>query len=251
MLHSARDLKGYTLLASDGEIGTVRGLYFDDQRWTVRHLVVETGGWLSDRHVLVSPHAVRSVDGDSRRVSVSLTRQQVKDAPGIEADRPVSRQLEADMHDHYGYPYYWGGVGLWGSMDLPMGGTIAPFTPPDPGTAGAVAEAPSGDPHLRSSTEVLGYTASAVDGDIGELDDFLVDTPSWRIELLVVDTGRWLPGRRVQVPPRWVDAVDWPARRMAFRVSRQRLESSPEIDPRQGLGADETRRIQRHFESSE
>ena len=254
MLQSAKDLKGFTLLATDGEIGAVRALYFDDHRWTVRHLVVETGGWLSGRHVLVSPHAVRAVERNSRRLEVTLSRQQVQDAPGIEADRPVSRQQEAAVHDHYGYPYYWGGVGLWGSMDLPMGGTIAPFTPPDPGThsaAAAPSAAPPGDPHLRSSAEVLGYRASATDGDIGEVDDLLFDTRSWQIDLLVIDTGRWLPGRRVLVAPRWVDTVDWPARRIAFQVPRRLVEGSPDFRPIETMGPDETRRIQLHFEGWE
>lgn len=249
MLQSARELKGFTLLAADGEIGSVRGLYFDDQRWVLRHLVVETGGWLSGRHVLVSPHAVQEVDASQRQVQVTLTRQQVKDAPGIEADRPVSRQHEAAVYDHYGYPYYWGGLGVWGATDLPMGGHIAPIPGVDPvADATASPEEPTGDPHLRSSAEVLGYTAAASDGDIGDIDDLLFDTRSWQIELLVIDTGRWLPGRRVLVPPRWVDQVDWPGRRIAFKVARQMVKSSPEYEPRHPVGPDETRRIQQHFE---
>ena len=49
MLRKAKDLSGYTLGARDGEIGKVREFYFDDQSWTVRYLVADTGGWLSGR----------------------------------------------------------------------------------------------------------------------------------------------------------------------------------------------------------
>ena len=49
MLQRAKELSGYTLGASDGEIGKVREFYFDDRNWTVRYLVADTGGWLSGR----------------------------------------------------------------------------------------------------------------------------------------------------------------------------------------------------------
>lgn len=262
MLLSARTLKGHGLVASDGEIGTVREIYFDDQRWVVRHLVVDTGGWLSNRAVLVSPHAVQGIDAEARQIRVALKRQQVKDAPGIDADRPVSRQHEQAAYDHYGYPYYWGGTGLWGAMDMPMGGVIAPFTGTGTGTGETATAAtaaardaaahdatpPDGDPTLRSSAEVLGYAAAAQDGDIGDVDDLQLDPRSWQIALLVIDTGRWLPGRRVTIPPRWVRQVDWAGRRVELRVPRQAVESSPEPPASQPPGLDQTRRIQMHFE---
>ncbi|MGD9000637.1 MAG: PRC-barrel domain-containing protein, partial [Granulosicoccaceae bacterium] len=52
LLHTARELGRYTLLAVDGEIGNVEEFYFDDETWAVRYLVVNTGGWLMGRRVL-------------------------------------------------------------------------------------------------------------------------------------------------------------------------------------------------------
>ena len=133
-----------------------------------------------------------------------------QDAPGTDTDRPVSRQYEAQAYDYYGYPYYWGGSGLWGMLDLPLAGAVGPLTVPLPdGLDGAArreqALAERGDPHLRSSREVTGYDVAARDGDIGHVHDFLFDPRSWQIVALVVDTHNWLPDRLVLVPPGWVD----------------------------------------------
>ncbi len=58
MLSKAKTLTGYKLDSLDGEIGRVKDFYFDDRHWTIRYLVADTGNWLSDRQVLISPHAL-------------------------------------------------------------------------------------------------------------------------------------------------------------------------------------------------
>ena len=95
--------------AKDGEIGTVDQLYFDDETWAIRYLTAETGSWLDDRKVLVSPFSVVNVDWQAKRLNVSLTRKQVDHSPNIDTHRPVSRQHEAEYLGYYGYPYHWGG----------------------------------------------------------------------------------------------------------------------------------------------
>jgi hypothetical protein len=115
----ATQLRGYAVEATDGGIGSVINTLFDDERWVVRYLVVDTGTWLPGRKVLVSPLNVRELDWGRSAVWLSLTRDQVKNSPDIDSDRPVSRQREIDFYRYYGYPRYWGGVGLWGTADTP------------------------------------------------------------------------------------------------------------------------------------
>src|SRR5689334_4092581 len=115
MIRGADGLKGFTIGATDGEVGGVNDLYFDDERWVIRYLVVDTGNWLPGRKVLISPHAVRTTQWELRRVDVALTRQQVKGSPDIDTDKPVSRQHEAAFFSYYGYPAYWDGTSLWGA----------------------------------------------------------------------------------------------------------------------------------------
>ena len=49
-----------------GLIGEVDDLYFDDEDWAIRYLVVDTGGWLSGRKVLISPVAIGHPDWMAR-----------------------------------------------------------------------------------------------------------------------------------------------------------------------------------------
>ena len=119
MLRNVKDLEGCAIRATDGTIGHVTDLYFDDLTWAVRYLVVETGHWLASRKVLISPIAVGQPDWESRVLPVSITRSQVQLSPDIDTDKPVSRQHEMLYLGYYGYPYYWAGDGLWGQGSYP------------------------------------------------------------------------------------------------------------------------------------
>jgi len=114
MLRNIEFLQGCAVKASDGDVGTVTQFYFDDEAWGVRYLVVDTGNWLRDRQVLISPYAVLHTDPGSSEVHVRLTQQQVRDSPNIDAHKPVSHQHEIQYLRYYGYPTYWGGPNVWG-----------------------------------------------------------------------------------------------------------------------------------------
>jgi hypothetical protein len=81
MLRSATHLHGFTLRAIDGEIGKVDHLYFDDESWAIRYLVVNTGTWLDDRLVLISPFAIGQTDLASKQLEVRLTKSRSRIAP--------------------------------------------------------------------------------------------------------------------------------------------------------------------------
>ena len=128
VLRRVEDLQTYTIGATDGDIGTVADLYFDDQSWTARYVVVDTGGWLSGRKVLIPPRAIQQIDAAGQRLVTNLTRQQVEDSPGIDTERPVSRPYEIDLYGYYGYPYYWEGRRI--RMPLPTPPRL--LNPPGP-----------------------------------------------------------------------------------------------------------------------
>ena len=104
MLHSIQQRYGEKLRATDGEIGHVRDFYFDDKTWTIRYLVADTGGWLTDRQVLISPHALGHLYPKGSVLFVNLTRKQIERSPSIDDHKPVSRQHEEEYHRYYGYP---------------------------------------------------------------------------------------------------------------------------------------------------
>ena len=233
------ELRGYSLRATDGEIGTVKDLYFDDAHWTVRYVIVDTGGWLTGRQVLISPYVLGEPDADCRELPVSLTRAKVKDSPGIEEDRPVSRQHETMLRDYYDWPAYWAAPGWVGAAPT-MGGAYMP------GFGGVptmqrprsrveeevedrlIYQQEHADPNLRSAQEVGGYRIEATDGAIGHVEDFLIDASGWEVRYLIVDTRNWLPGRKVIVSPGWVKEISWDENRVYLDLSREEVQNSPE-----------------------
>jgi len=233
MLRSMKDLYGFTIGATDGDIGKVKELYFDDVSYTVRYLVVDTGGWLSERKVLVSPVAFRAMDWEHKRITAELTRAQVEKSPEIETDMPVSRQHEAAYHGYFGYIPYWEGSYLWGRSPYPDVGYGPALSAADlererrwdwQGTE-------RDDPHLRSSRAVTDYHIQATDGDIGHVEDFIVDDHSWTIRYMVLDTANWWPGKKVLVAPDWIDRVSWAESKVYMRLKREQIKNSPEYDP--------------------
>lgn len=247
MIHEARALKGATIHASDGEIGSVSDLLFDDQRWVTRYLVVDTGGWLSGRLVLITPIAVRQIAWDAQSVAVDLTREQVRNSPDLSTDLPVSRQKEIEYFRYYGYPPYWIGSGLWGAAMAPSALSWPAMAPPSAPEQAATQPAAEGDPHLRSLNEVTGYTIQARDGEIGSVSDALLDDQTWALRYLVIDTGGWLSGRTVLLAPRWVSAVSWEGRSVAVDLPRDVIAQAPSYDPAQPLSRDYEARLHAYY----
>lgn len=225
------NIQGFKLHASNGEIGAVKELYFDDNAWAVRYLVVDTGSWLSGRQVLISPHAVDAVSKEDRRIDVGLTKHQIENSPGIDAHKPVARQQEADYHTYYGYPNYWNGPYLWEVAPYP---SLAPHSPQADTVAreiDAIRERQnSEDRNLRSTKEVTGYYVEASDGDIGHVEDFVVDDQSWAIRYVAVDTHNWLPGKKVVISPEWLQSISWDDSKIHVDVLREAIKNAPEYD---------------------
>jgi uncharacterized protein YrrD len=226
MIRGAGDLKRFTIGAIDGEVGEVKDLYFDDDRWVIRYLVVDTGEWLPGRKVLISPLAVRAMEWGRRRVDVELTRQQVRDSPDIDTDKPVSRQHEAAFLSYYGYPTYWDGA-IEKTKEQ----------------AAAYA-----DSHLRSSREVMGYRVQALDGTVGHIENFLFDEDSWQVRYIEVDTRNWWPGKHVLIAPQWIDAMYWPDRTARVHVTRAAIRESPPYDPSVPLPGSCEADLHRHYD---
>lgn len=243
MLRRFSDLRGLALGATDGEIGTIKDAYFDDHNWTLRYLVVTTGSWLSGRSVLISPASIKGVRGN-QRLELNLTREQIRNAPGQDSDRPVSRQYEAQLLDHYGYPHYWsgatwGGVGSGDAMAAASAQTMRR-------NQASESSREQGDPHLRSAKEVTGYAIQAVDDSLGEVDDFLFDDSNWSLRYFVVDTRKWLPGRHVLMATDWITNVNWDERKVEVGMSKEEVRNSPEFDESQ-LSEHQEQALYRHY----
>jgi hypothetical protein len=187
---------------------------------------VDTGGWLSGRRVLICPEAMGEPNWIKRVIPVSLTKQQVEESPGVDSDKPVSRQEEQALAEYYAWPAYWGPVAVPAVGAMPPAAVVA--KPPEAEEAPAE---PLGDPKLRSIKEVLGYHIHAADGQIGHVEDFIADTSSWVLRYLVVDTRNWLPGKKVLIAPPWIDRISWADRRVHVCLDRRAVEGAPMFHP--------------------
>ena len=236
MIFSGEGLRGYHLKAIDGRIGHIHDFLLDDVLWRVRYLVADTG-WIFGRRVLLPPVALGRPDTALSEIPVDLTRDKVKDSPEIETNQPVSRQQEASLYGYYGWAPYWGAGAMAGGAALAQ-----------PLPAGDVAATEShGDPHLRSLREVVGYRVEARDGRIGSIDDFLVDDDGWQVRYVAVDTGNWLPGRKVVLAPHWAGDVDWAGRTVHIDLTRERIREAPEYDPTAFVDRPYEERLHGHY----
>jgi sporulation protein YlmC with PRC-barrel domain len=224
MLRSISDIRGYKLAATDGDLGRVGDVFFDDRSWTVRYFVVDTAGWLASRLVLVSPVAVTDATAQQRRLHVRLSRQQVEDSPPVTTDEPFSRLIEERLAQHFDWPLYWVGPGAMGVPPPPRAAVVSNENDEIGRTVAEVEKS------LRSAKEVAGYRIRASDGEVGEVHDFIADDQTWRIRYLIVDTGRILPGRKVLLSVDWIKNVNWASSCVEVDVSVESVKGAPEFD---------------------
>jgi len=229
MLRLFSKLRGSTIGATDGELGKLVDLYFDYASWAVRYLVVDTGRWLPGRQVLISPAAADELD-EAHVLPVALTQEQVRKSPDVDTALPVSRQRESELARYYGWPVYWAPEPTGWSAGGAVTGGPTPTTAMAPeGGQGGVAQAEP-DLNLRSAREVISYHLHARDGDIGHIEDFVVDDWEWVVRYLVANTRSFWPGKAVLIPPQAVRNVEWEERRVAVDLNRDAVKSAPEFD---------------------
>jgi uncharacterized protein YrrD len=239
MLSKAKTLKGYKLHSLDGEIGKVKEFYFDDHFWTIRYLIADTGNWLTGRQVLISPHALVAVNKEEQYISINLTKKQIEDSPSLDSDKPVSRQFEETHYEYYGWPTYWSGPYMWGPYP-----TIEvdqekwrEFTQGDK----------TWDSRLRSTHNVSGHYVQATDGEIGHVEDFIIDDETWAIRYLIIDTRNWWPGKKVLVSPQWIERISWDELTVFVNLLREAIKQSPEYTEESLLTRDYETGLHQHY----
>ncbi len=226
MLWNASALNGYPIKATDGDIGTVAGLMYDQADWNIQWLVVDTGEWLPGRRALLPVTALGQPDPESHHLPVELTMQQVEDSPDVDTSGPLSQAMDVLVRRHYGRIPAASAV----TGDGQDGGPPAPFTlgQPQPYAATDPAEpGGGGDTDVHSIEGIRGDTIETTDGDIGHAEDFLIDTALWQVRYLVVHTSSWWPGEKLLVSPLSIDWIDRARSIIHLDVTRQKVKDSP------------------------
>ena len=208
MKRSINSLLGYTMSGTDGEIGKLRNFYFDDISWTIRHLILKTGNWFSERDVLISPEAVIHSHWEPGILPVRLTKDQMLKSPEIDTDKPVDRQQEIEIYGHNLWQPYWGNnfytTGPW---DI---NAQAKSNDQNELKYDKEKDEKNGyNRHLRSSQVVTGFHVQATDGSIGHVIDFIFDDFTWQISHAAIDTHNWIGGKKILIPVFKIREIQW------------------------------------------
>lgn len=232
----SRSLVRYEIHAQDGILGKLDQLFFDDQSWTIRYLVVNTAGWLSKRDVLLSPMAVTLINDTTRQIQVNLSKKQIENCPPSDQHMPYSRKKEKEYSEYFKWPSAWGRPTDWWEVEG--------YDSLLPGPAGADVPATH---DLRTTREVEGYRIHALDGEFGKVEDFLLDDHGWIIRYFMIDTHRHCFGKRVLVGPRWVKSIDWGERQINVDLRKDRIQDAPSFDPNGVLDRAYEERLHQHY----
>jgi uncharacterized protein YrrD len=209
MLHLASTLESYALNALDGQMGKVNHFYFDDESGAIRYAVVDTGkkldptdNWFTGRQILLPPTKIDAIFANRQLLTTTLTRKEIEESPTTMSDRPVSKQSDEGGYNVLGWPVSW-------------------YAPDE--------ETRPRDPHLRSTREVAGYHVQALDGEIGHVEDFVIDDATWTIRYWVIATRNWWPGKKVLIAPQWVQEIYWDEAKVVVSRSRSQIQAAPEF----------------------
>lgn len=212
MLISVNDLAKYDVVAMDGEIGSIRGLYFDDSSWSILYFILDTGTWLPGRKVIVSTQSVARVDSHDKKIEISLARERIQNSPEVDEDEPLSLEAQSRIDAYYG----WRGISRFSA-------------------------------HVQSTRDVIGSYIEANNGDIGHVEDFIIDSEGWVVRYMIVDTVNWWPGKKVLISPIWIQSMKWADKKVHIDLTQEQIKGSPEYTPGEMPARDYEERLYGHY----
>ena len=195
-----------------------------------------------NRQVLISPRVLGIVGNkDAQNIAVNLTKKQIEDSPSLKSDEPVSRQFEETYYKYFAVPSYWETPVTRGQYGDMIGGSPTERLPKS--TSGSKRF----DPRLRSTHDVSGHHIQAKDGEIGHIEDFIIDDETWMIRYLIVDTLNWWDGKMVLISPRWINRVSWDKAKVFVNLSRAAIKQSPEYIEGSPLSREYEAALHQHY----
>lgn len=219
MLILFQSLRGRTVRARDGEEGVVDDVLFDERNWSLLHVVVKVGSWLTHRKVLLAPDRIVGLDRESGQMNVALDTREVRAAPGMETCPPRSRQRTIAYLDAYR---------RW----LPWGRTpgVSPLATQAIGRRGFDESRREVHHYTRSAREVVGYGLEASDGPAGRVTDLVVDDENWRVPYLAASVRFPLPGTERLIESDAVRDIDLAERLVRVAHSVDQIERAPALE---------------------
>jgi len=100
---------------------------------------------------------------------------------------------------------------------------------------------------LDKVKNLLGFALQARDGEIGHVEDLILDDATWTIRYMVVDTQNWWPGKLVLISPLWIDKIDWADRKVTVLMTRESVRNAPEYTAEALPTRDYEARLHEHY----
>jgi hypothetical protein len=216
MLLNVHTLCQYTILAKGGDIGNIDDFLFDEDTWKIRYLITDTSNGPSRRKVLLPAIALDQTNQVSRKIPIHLTKEQVNNCPSIDTNALMSRQIQSRLNEVYPVFMYWAMSG-YVSTSLPL----APVS-------NQQSQSEEHNIAFRSVEDIGHCFIQAVDGDLGAIEEIVVDDESWSIRYIVANPTKWLLGRKFWVLPTWIETIDWEAQQVFLKISKEQLKNSPD-----------------------
>ena len=203
MIVTTNRVYGSRLNTCDDEHVIVQDLLFDDRTWCVRYLVVRLRHLLIREDFLLTPEQIENTTPSVESFQTRLSVAEVRSLPRLLSNPSVAKQEELKAARMIAWEAYWTGL-------------FDRFTD-------------FGDPHLRNTRAVTGHQAFSLDGEVGFIDNFVVDDQDWTIRYLVVRLGKRKSSRRVMIDPQLVDSISWESHGVWVHLPKEAIERCDEF----------------------
>lgn len=230
MLRKLKNLEGFTIHGKDDDLGKVKDFYFDQQRFGLRYVVVDTGNWLKHQKTLISTKSFTKINYEQEEILVDLTSDELEEAPSLDKNKPISKVMEEKLVKHFDWPIYWVSPHPTDGPAIQAGSVIREvlfdfneLTAEEKRTKENDVES-----NLRSFNEVRGYHIQAEDKEFGHLEDLFVDEEDWAIRYLLIDTRNILPGKDVLIAPEWLELISWNEEKIFVNKTKEEIKNAPE-----------------------
>lgn len=206
MTRSYKDFLHWKVTTTDGHERPVADVLLDDRGWSVRYVLVETGGWLHGRQLLISSAAFGAPDSREHVLPIQATLNQMEKSPPLKSHMPVTLAHERALEEYYEWPPR----EAEGSV-LPESVTrqLTPDTQAlQDRTVDRHTKPIAGEAHLWSAGALLKMKAVTRDRQKSGLDDVLLSEDLHHVAGWIVDARPWMPGGEAMLGPSAVSGVD-------------------------------------------
>lgn len=228
MLIHTKDLKEFLIVSRDKIKGSIIDMYFDDLFWNIQYVVVTTGGLLEEKSIIISHAALGEPDKDNKALPVFVDLDTEDDEQKSIPPKPISETKFKNATRILKWPL--DKLNLQSLSSNEMKNLVTNMVMDEKQKNKQI------NPHLRSWEEVLGYNIQAKNGEIGHVDDFIVDSDNWKIRYLIIDTRNWLPGGKdVLISPAWIERIKWSNNLVYIDLKKEAIKNSPEYNSNEPL----------------